>query len=549
LDTLLTDLSGASEAAKIFILATSTLVSEDLTTILAGILVSQEALHPITAVLGCFLGIFIGDGALYVVGKVIGRPALKLPILRNMLPEEKVLACARWFENNGMKVVIISRFLPGTRLPTYFAAGLVGANPITFLSAAGLAVALWTPALVYASYLFGEELLALTDAHEQYRWPIMIGGLLMMFALVRVSMKLGDWRIRARLYSRFRRLIDWEFWPLPIFYAPVLIYNLLLAVRYRRTDLPFASNPGIEGSGFVGESKSEILSAIREGREHIARYVVVPPGSPEDRMATARDWMRERSLELPIILKPDIGQRGDGVSFIRDEAAMRAYFEKMPYAVLAQEVASGPIELGVFYRRYPDRDRGEVLGLTGKEMPWITGDGASTVEELILRHPRTPGRAHIFRARFGDRLSEILPAGETLRLVTKGNHCLGTVFVDASDLLTPALEERIEQISRSMPGFFIGRFDIRARSIEALKAGEDFAIIELNGSSAEPGHMYDKRYNIFRVYGILFAMYRDLWRIGAQNARNGFQPTTPWDLWRAQRRYAREHRMLTRGRS
>ena len=49
-------------------------------------------------------------------------------------------------------------------------------------------------------------------------------------------------------------------------------------------------------------------------------------------------------------------------------------------------------------------------------------------------------------------------------LVEVGSHCRGAIFLDASDLLTPALEDAVERVSRPHPGFHLGRYDVRAES-------------------------------------------------------------------------------------
>lgn len=542
METLLARLADAPQLLQIFILATSTLVSEDLTTIFSGMLVSEGAISPVTAVVGCFLGIFIGDGLLYLVGLVVGRPALKLPIIRNMLEEEKVDQCARWFEKNGMIVIFISRFLPGTRLPTYFAAGLVGADWRRFMTASAVAVGIWTPGLVYVSYLFGDQLIELVEQNEKYKWPIMIGGLLLMFGLVRLSLHLGNPKFRRRIYSRIRRFTDWEFWPLWIFYLPVVGYNLLMALRYFRLNIPLASNPGIDNSGYIGESKPKILRGITGHDAFVAAFGELPSGSPEERLAAALAWMKAHDVDFPVMAKPDVGQRGDGVKRVVDEADLLAYLADYPHGVHIQEMAPGPYEFGVFYRRFPNQEKGEVLGLTGKAFPRIVGNGESTIDDLIINHPDAMGRLHIYRKRFAHRLNEVLPKGEVLDLVKTGNHCLGTLFIDSSYLSTPELEARFDAISRSIDGFYIGRYDVRAADLEDFRGGKAFKIIELNGSAAEPGHMYDRRHGLWYAYKTLISMYRDIWTIGRQNIAAGFEPVSLYRLWREQQRYEREIR-------
>ena len=96
-----------------------------------------------------------------------------------------------------------------------------------------------------------------------------------------------------------------------------------------------------------------------------------------------------------------------------------------------------------------------------KSFPTITGDGIRTVEELIRADSRAALMARIYLRRFASRRNEILPPGEILKLVETGNHAQGCIFRDGMHLWTEALERVIDEISQKLPGFFIGRYDIR----------------------------------------------------------------------------------------
>jgi hypothetical protein len=83
----------------------------------------------------------------------------------------------------------------------------------------------------------------------------------------------------------------------------------------------------------------------------------------------------------------------------------------------------------------------------------------------------------------------------------------------------------MEEISRRFEGFYFGRFDVRAPSVEAFKAGQAFKVIELNGVTSEATHIYDPRNSLFDAYKVLFAQWRLAFEIGAANRRRGAPPT------------------------
>jgi membrane protein DedA with SNARE-associated domain len=525
---------------QIMVLATSTFVSEDLTTIGAGVLVSRDVLSPWSAMLGCFLGILLGDGGLYLIGLIFGQGALRLPLLNRLIPEDRVAAAKAWFESNGLMIVFLSRFLPGTRLPTYLAAGMLRSKARFFLLAASLASALWVPLLVGISWYFGEGIAAFEAKVGKHQWLIMVSGILILFAFIRLLNHTFSYKARRLLRSRLRRLLRWEFWSISWVYVPLLPYFIWLILRNRSLRAPLYVNPGIQFSGIIGESKDEILRGLAASPGFVARSKLLSAeASPGQRLAALKSWMASEGLNFPLILKPDVGQRGSGVGHIASEQEARSFLEASPIALLAQEHCPGPYEFGIFYSRHPLAEKGTVWGITGKEFPKVVGDGKTNLQTLILTHPQGLGRMHIFLNRFRDQLSRVLEYGEWLSLVQTGNHCQGTIFLDKTYLLTTELEARIDEISRSFAGFHLGRFDVRATDLEGFRRGEAFKIIELNGATGEPAHMYDPRHSLLFAYRLLMRQWSFIWQVGAWNMRHSpaKKPIGIGELLREMRRY------------
>ena len=98
----------------------------------------------------CVAGIFFGDLLLYFAGRLLGRPIVRWKPLRRS-SEQKLDLASKWLAERGASVVILSRFTPGLRLPTYVAAGLLKTRFWTFASYFLLAAVLWTPLLVGAA--------------------------------------------------------------------------------------------------------------------------------------------------------------------------------------------------------------------------------------------------------------------------------------------------------------------------------------------------------------------------------------------------------------
>jgi len=289
----------------------------------------------------------------------------------------------------------------------------------------------------------------------------------------------------------------------------------------------------------VGESKMATLHDLMTGSpEYTAEAELLAGSTPDERLASLRNICARRHLSYPFILKPDLGQRGAGVKLIRDEAQARAYLQQTRAALIVQRFAGGPYEAGIFYHRFPGQSRGHIFSITEKIFPVITGDGNATVAELVWRDPRARFLADKYLQRLGGRESEVLPAGTTVRLVEAGNHAQGCIFTDGWHLNTPALTERMDEISSKVPGFFIGRYDLRYASPEELGAGKNFQIVELNGAAAEAASIYDARNSLWSAYRTLFRQWDLVFAIGAENRRRGSTPMKPSHFWREWRRYS-----------
>jgi membrane protein DedA with SNARE-associated domain len=506
------------------IIVSGTWLSEDLTCLATGLLVARGRLTLSTGVLACSSGIVLGDLALYGLGRCLGRAALSRTPWRWFLRENSIRRAASWFERNGLSAVVLSRFLPGTRLPTFVAAGLVRTRLAPFALYLCLAAMVWTPLLVAGSAFASSEVLLVLRRAD--RTAPFLATVLLLWALLRLTVASGS-TVRRRLWlGRIRRLTRWEFWPAQLFYVPVALYVLWLAIKHRSLKLVTAVNPGFPEGGFVGESKWEIFQGFSGEREHLAKTELLPAADlPPEKLRRIRNFVARESLVFPLVLKPDVGERGRGVSVVASLVEAERAVESLDRDYLVQEHVDGG-EFGVFYVREPGMERGRIFSITRKILPELTGDGHSTLERLILEDERAVCGASAYLRANADRLDWVPARGERVRLVELGTHCRGAIFQDGADLRTPALEDAFDRISRALPGFFFGRYDLRAPSEERLRAGTGFKILELNGLTSEATHIYDPRNSPIDAYRVLFEQWRIAFRIAAENERRGVKPAS-----------------------
>jgi len=277
----------------------------------------------------------------------------------------------------------------------------------------------------------------------------------------------------------------------------------------------------------VGESKSAILAQL----DRAAGFGVIDGTlSRYERMRAAERTMADLGLYFPVVLKPDIGERGAGVAVIRSTDDLKSYLGRSSADLILQRYIGGE-EFGIFYYRLPGEARGQISSITAKHFPEVAGDGRSSLRQLILRDDRAVSIASTYERLSKRSLDDVPAAGETVKLAEIGSHCRGAVFIDAGALKTEALELAVDKTARGHVGFYFGRFDVRTPSAAALQNGE-FTVLELNGVGAEATHMYDPSVSLAEAYRVMRKHWRMAFEIGAENRQHGALPITVGELVR-----------------
>ncbi len=340
-----------------------------------------------------------------------------------------------------------------------------------------------------------------------------------------------------------------EFWPNWLFYIPVVTFWTLNAIRYRSITLPSLANPRINAGGICGESKNEILDlAGPAARAWVADYagLTVSGHTDGNDLRLALTAMERAGLSFPVVAKPDMSCNGVGVRVVRNEAQLNAYLTAFPRgtALQLQSLITYEGEAGIFYIRHPGERTGRITSVTLKYPPIVVGDGRRDVKTLIAADDRLNAISHLLLPKLGARAASIPAPGERVSLVFVGNHCRGSTFKDGLSIVTPALTARIDEIMRDMPDVYFSRIDLRYDSLEALREGRDFKIIEFNGSGSEATHIWDPDMTLRRAYADQFFHYGESFRIGAKMRKTGLKPIGPLKLlalWQHQKRLMRAY--------
>jgi sporulation protein YlmC with PRC-barrel domain len=227
--------------------------------------------------------------------------------------------------------------------------------------------------------------------------------------------------------------------------------------------------------------------------------------------------IKQRNLKYPLIGKPDIGMKGMMVKKLENEKELLSYVTNSKVDFLIQEYIPFKNEIGIFYYRYPNEEKGYISGIVKKELLAVTGNGVSTVEQLLLKNKRAVLQLPVLRKTEKDKMNIVLKKDEEFIVVPYGNHVRGAKFLDDSQLIDEELTKTIDSICKKVDGFYFGRLDICYNDWEELKQGKNFSIIELNGSGSEPTHIYDPRHSVFWAWKEIAKHWKILYRVSKLN--------------------------------
>lgn len=245
---------------------------------------------------------------------------------------------------------------------------------------------------------------------------------------------------------------------------------------------------------------------------------------PTDDLGVLKQRIKDAGINYPFIVKPEIG--GQGILFrkIDNENELKHYHSLVPVEYIVQQMVQYPMEVSVFYIRHPKAEKGIVTGFLHKIPLHVTGNGIKTLEELIIDHPKAAKRVSELQAKHHANWNLVIPAGGKYILSYAANHNRGAHFVDLKDHIDENLVAVFDKLSHRINDFFYGRYDIMCNSIEDLKQGKNFSILEYNGCGAEPNHFYDTGYTLIGAYREILKHWKALYEICEYNRSLGVKP-------------------------
>jgi hypothetical protein len=312
------------------------------------------------------------------------------------------------------------------------------------------------------------------------------------------------------------RAARWETWHYLAKYIPIMPVWLWYCLRARSFWFFTPSNPTLTFGGFEGESKREMFNQLPPDSYPKSIYI-----SHSLLFQEVEKQVSLSNFSYPLAVKPDVGMMGFMFRKINTADKLRNYHEKMPVDYIIQDLIKYPLEVSVFYYRFPNEKKGTITGFLKKEFLEVTGDGRSTLLELILTYPRVRFREEEMRSKHEGRLNDIIGKGEIYCLSNALNLSRGGKLISLAHEKDENLLKVFDELSHYTKHFYYGRYDIKCASIQDLKKGENFYILEYNGCGAEPHHIYGDGNTLLQAYRILLHHWNILYKISAYNNDRG----------------------------
>ncbi|MEO8796098.1 MAG: hypothetical protein ABI390_11575 [Daejeonella sp.] len=313
-------------------------------------------------------------------------------------------------------------------------------------------------------------------------------------------------------------ITHWETWHWLAKYIPIMPVWAWYCIRSRSLWFFTPSNPTLTFGGFLGETKREMYEQLPPETYPSSVYI-----SPKMEFECVENVFHNKGLKFPVAVKPDAGMMGFMFRKMDNADQLLHYHKSMPVDYIIQDMIDYPMEVSVFYYRFPDQQQGTITGFLKKEYLEVIGNGASTLEQLIDDYDRVSLRLEEIKSKFKDRLEEIIPQGERVCLSYALNLSRGGKLISLAAEKDSQLLKVFDDLSHYSKSFYYGRYDIKCKSVEDLKQGKNYSILEFNGSGAEPHHVYGNGNTLFQAYGILLHHWKMLFLIARINNKKGIK--------------------------
>lgn len=161
-------------------------VPEDIVLFAAGMMAFYQRADVYVMIAVCFAGVMVGDSTVYTIGAFYGRKLRKKALVKRLLPPTRMRMVRRKLHEQGNKVIFAARFMPGLRTPVFFTSGTLHLPFKVFFFYDGLAALLSVPAIVYATFYFGNHVDRVIGVVKRLQFGV-VGTIVAIVAIVAIK--------------------------------------------------------------------------------------------------------------------------------------------------------------------------------------------------------------------------------------------------------------------------------------------------------------------------------------------------------------------------
>lgn len=289
-----------------------------------------------------------------------------------------------------------------------------------------------------------------------------------------------------------------EYRPTWIVYIPLYVWYLYKVIQFGSRWWIMASNPWLKNAWLIKEDK---WTALLQFDDSIKPKTLLWLSSVAHEKII--EHMKYIGIDFPCIVKADISRRSQKIRIVFSEQELKELSMLWWWDIVIQQYLQWYEEFGISYARIPWDNHWKILGIMHRSFAKVIWDWVHTLSELISKDQRYSHYVDILEQQNSTQWYDIIPQWKIIELMPFGAHSRGTVFEDRTNQSNHDIVVEIDNAAKQVQWFYVGRFDIKAKSLEHIARWE-FFILELNGVWWIPAHMYDPHYSLWKWWKLLF---------------------------------------------
>lgn len=157
----------------------------DVVTVIGGSLVGAGAINFLLALSFATVGSILGFALMFYIGATVDKKLIHSGRFK-YIPVKSLDQVETWFRKYGYIIVVVNRFMPGTRAVISFFAGISNLDPKRTITLCFVSALLWNSLMLYLGFLFGDNVAKVDEYLTTYsNIVIVVTGVVVLFLIVR----------------------------------------------------------------------------------------------------------------------------------------------------------------------------------------------------------------------------------------------------------------------------------------------------------------------------------------------------------------------------